>query len=488
MSGTSHRRLKIIVGWRPVAALCVVVLAAECALAAPITGGTGPGGFERADASSSLLLWLRSDSITGLSDGSAVSTWANSSTFAVAASNATQSNADWRPTYESGAGDLLNGNPVVRFGYGPNTPNYNNPADALTGTAATGTDKTFFLVIKNTGSPGGCCNGGINTNSHNGLLNTGSRLQADFAGYDYTGTSTTTNTPLVATVTYQNTGPRVGNIKLYRDGAVDGSWTPGDPPGPPALAGTSYQIGSRYDGSPGEYGRYFKGDMAEAGVFNRVLNSAERSIVENSLSAKYNVGLTLSGSDWTLGANDHYAGDTSANGDYDRDVFGIGRVDASNLVTTAGQAGFGIEAAGGTLGDGEWVMAGHKVASNSWTGADMANPLTMRWSRVWYVDKTGSLDATLAFDFSDAGIAPADLGFGYKLLYSPTNAFSFTTLPLIGVVNGDQISFTMSDGMLANGYYTLAQAVPEPSAWILLVVGGMALVGRGRRRRSGPLA
>jgi hypothetical protein len=426
-----------------------------------ITGNTGPGGFERTDVASDLKVWLRTDSITGVADGGAVSNWPNSVTFAGAGTAATQGTAGRQPTFENGAGDLLNGNSVVRFG--------TTDADALTGTVSVGAAKTFFLVIKDTGSPGSCCNGGITTRS-SGVMSgletinrSGDRkLFGDKHGGGVIGTSTINDTPVVGTLIYTLT-----STELYRDGAADGS------AGYLGGVGNDYQIGSRYTSYPGEHGRYFKGDMAETGVFNRVLNTAERQTVENALAARY--GLST--------ANEHYTGDATAQGHYDQDVFGIGQVDSANPLASAGQAGFGFEAVGATLGDGEWLFAGHKTPANSLVGIEGISGV--RWDRVWYVDVTGDLDATFAFDFSDGGLGTAATDRSYELLYSPTNAFAWQTVAE-GGLSADLVTFNLSGLADADdGYYTLGVLpVPEPTTiliWSLLAGLG---IGVGWRRRK----
>lgn len=78
------------------------------------TGPTGPQGpsgdpASSPDTLSGLLVWLRADSITGLNDGDAVSTWQDDSGTN---HSFTQSNSTQRPQYKT---NLLETHPAVRF-------------------------------------------------------------------------------------------------------------------------------------------------------------------------------------------------------------------------------------------------------------------------------------------------------------------------------------------------------------------------------------
>ena len=109
-----------------------------------------------------------------------------------------------------------------------------------------------------------------------------------------------------------------------------------------------------------------------------------------------------------------------------------------------------------------------------------------RWDRVWYVDKTGTLDATLSFGLADGGlpVAPPAPEYEFVLLYSPTGAFSFSILDWDADIYMERMSFSLANGQLLDGYYTLATArVPEPASAVLIGLGVLLLVPLARRRK-----
>jgi len=195
-------------------------------------------------------------------------------------------------------------------------------------------------------------------------------------------------------------------------------------------------------------------------------------------SPKYDLPLT-----WA----DLYRGDEPAQGNYDRDVFGIGQVDAANKVTAAGSAGLGLMVENASLGDGDFLLAGHAQPTNSIVDTQLSGFAIDRWDRAWYLDKTGDLDALLTFDFGDAGLPflglPADAGYQFALLFAESLPDDFQVLDFTNwTLNGDQVSFTMPDAMLRDGYYTLGTAfVPEPTTLSLLALGALGLLRRRRK-------
>lgn len=422
------------------------------------TGGTVPGGFVKKGAASDALYHL--DAAVGVSTtGSSVTAWADQSGRG---NNFTQADANRQPLLQtSGFGG--NSLRAVRFDGDNSDPDGAGPllagaySDTLVLSSSTSPQTVF--IVNNTFQHRGLDGiWGLN-NADVGIRRASSTAwnQANTGDFTFTGamfvngvptTSAALNAPHILTAVGSATwsATNIGNYFQYGHAAGSRAWN---------------------------------GDVAEVLVFNRPLNLAEGAVVVNHLSAKYAI---------PLAANDFYAGDNPAQGNYDFDVFGAGRADASNKLLEAGMAGMGIQLADASLGDGEFLLAGHKTPVNSWVATDLPAFALQRWDRVWYLDKTGNLDALLAFGFSDGGVSPPSLvpGAEYVLLYSPTNAFDFSILQWGGNVNGpDQVQFSLANSLLQDGYYTLATArVPEPASAVLLIAGALAIAFVRRRSRG----
>lgn len=179
-------------------------------------------------------------------------------------------------------------------------------------------------------------------------------------------------------------------------------------------------------------GRCVNGDIAEVIAFNAPLNSAQRIIVNNYLAAKYGR---------TLGANDIYVQDNAANGNYDHDVAGIGRINSTNLQTDSRGSGLvRINNATG-LGDNEFLIWGHDNRDmDAWGVTDFPPSIQGRVARVWRVSEVSSAGATvdvgnvdITFDLAGLGpVTTADL----RLLVDTDNDGVFADeTPIAGATN-----------------------------------------------------
>ncbi|MEO7989884.1 MAG: hypothetical protein ABI663_10100, partial [Chryseolinea sp.] len=211
---------------------------------------------------------------------------------------------------------------------------------------------------------------------------------------------------------------------------------------------SSLYIGT-FDNSAGEE-RNITGRMAEIIIYRGAVNSAQRQIIENYLSSKFNI---------SLGSGNVYAGNTAPNGNYDFDVVGIGRSSSASH-TEGNSAGFILSTFNGTLDtDGEFVLAGHNNSANSVSVSNLGTSVQQRWAKDWYVDRTsaGVLDAAVTFDFSEgiSGLYPQNKDNYVLLKFDGTN---YQIVPIANsskVVSGDRITFQVGSTDLTDGRYTL---------------------------------
>lgn len=151
-------------------------------------------------------------------------------------------------------------------------------------------------------------------------------------------------------------------------------------------------------------GREVNGDIAEVIAYNAPLNSAQRLIVNNYLAAKYAR---------TLSAGDIYVQDNPGNGNFDHDVAGIGRVDASNMQTDSRGSGIvQIGKAGYSgLGDDEFLLWGHDNATlGAYGSTDFPSGMQGRFHRVWRVSEVNSSGSGVNVGNTDITFDLAGLG------------------------------------------------------------------------------
>jgi hypothetical protein len=187
-------------------------------------------------------------------------------------------------------------------------------------------------------------------------------------------------------------------------------------------------------------GRPFGGYIAEVIVFRKALNDAERIIVDNYLSAKYNLAMA---------ASDHYLGDTPANGDYDYEMAGVGN-EASGINAAAASSVSGGLALAQVAGfeASDYLMYGHQAGVN-WLNVTDVSGMTGS-------NNAGASETVdLTFDMSDGGMAivPASVS-NYKLLYRAGLSGAWSEIATATSIAGDRILFS---NVLASstGYYTI---------------------------------
>ncbi|HEX8545898.1 MAG TPA: hypothetical protein VF691_02990 [Cytophagaceae bacterium] len=198
------------------------------------------------------------------------------------------------------------------------------------------------------------------------------------------------------------------------------------------------------------------GDIAEVIIYNISLNNAQRIIVENYLSSKYNLPT----------ANDYYVNNLS---NYTYDVQGIGTTDgtvANKHSYSASSKELLLAEMNGSLDSpNEFVFAGHSGIDNNYIETDLPSSVDKRWSRIWYLEKSTASSLEISVSFKLPSTEIIDPAKEYCLLFRPENSGSFNLIKNEGKVlqptlKDGVVSFALSMdnssiGNLKNGYYTL---------------------------------
>jgi hypothetical protein len=406
---------------------------------------TGPAGVSN---SASNPLWLKADAGTSTTtNGVGLSFWNDQSGNA---NNASQATPTKQPLYQA---SIINGIPAILF-------NNASPNDELSIPDNDNLDNTAGLTILTVTRPlnlDGSARAPVskrtgvgNNESYLIFYYTSNQINVDIDGNGdrfNTVMAFVNNNNYIIDLLYDGTLPAASRAKVYINENLDVTNTETSAAIPnynsPATIG-SLNIGD---------GRPFGGYIAEIIIYRKALNNAERFIVDNYLSSKYNITLT---------ANDLYAGDTPANGDYDYEVAGVG-MDATGSNTSSASSisgGLSVAQASG-FQNGDYLLYGHTSAVNSTNTSDvsgMTGANNGRWNRIWYIDVTNAgatENINLVFDMSDAGtpVTPVTAS-NYVLLYRAGQSGSWTELAVASSISGDQISFP-GVTVTNDGYYTL---------------------------------
>lgn len=364
---------------------------------------TGPGGVGN---SSTNVLWLSADrgvysdaGVTPAATTNNVRQWNDRSGNG---RNAIQATTAERPNYVTG---VLNGQPVLRYTAA------NNDRMLSTG-LSTANVASVFVVGRYTTLPSP--NPGLLQGSTSGFGYSSDASQKSIGLWVSSSTSrpwgrgvqsdgTQRNVPEVTTLSSNtlylfNSTYDGSTIQQYVNNGVSGSVTYNGT----LRSWTDVCIGCQAGTEN------WNGDIAEVIVYNVAVNSAQRIIIANHLSAKYGQ---------TLALNDIYREDDPSRGNYDHDVAGIGRVNASNIHSEAQGAGIVRISSPTNLNNNEFMFWGHNNGMlGAWGVEDLPGGVEGRLERTWRVSErnstgtaavdVGSVDMT--FDLTGLGFVDPD--------------------------------------------------------------------------------
>ena len=268
-----------------------------------------PVWSRRSRNSSSNILWLQSESLSGLANGDDVTTWADVSGNG---NDVTQPNVTFAPTLSTNA---LNGFPSVLFSRSnarirrnslPASPILQSLRFTVNINQEVNNDAVLSYAISNS------------QNNHF-LLFSSDNLRVFRDGPTTTGVAFNDNVWHIANTGWQSSN---GALQVWKDGTREHNVT-GFTTGTTIVSGGTLAIAGEQDQVDGGYsaGQAHQGQFTEIMLFNTYLNEAQHLIVDNYLAAKYNLPI----------ANDFYAFETT----HPHEVSGIGREDASNVHTAA---------------------------------------------------------------------------------------------------------------------------------------------------------
>jgi len=346
------------------------------------------------------------DSLT-YEDGDLVSSIPNLGGNGTAWSQSTTAN---QPAFQSGS-SAMNGHPVLEF---DGTNDYLQMADQSDLNTSASTERTYVVVIRtSTNITGrqviyeeGGGTRGLNIYIYNSLLYMAGWNKADDGTdapwvFKSVSSAIDTSTEYIVTMVYDgsNDNTTSGKILGYLNGSLMGTatgvgklYSHGDDIGLGAMNKNSVFE----DGNGSGNGYYYQGDLATFIQYNYALDTAQRTILENSLSSKFDIAIQ----------NDKFSHD--ANG-FDHFVAGIGK-SSSDLNDCAASGGL-IQLSNPTdLDAGEYLLFGYNLESGA---SNTSNPdsILTRWNRNIKFHETGDVGAVVIIfnlDQADFTVTDAD--------------------------------------------------------------------------------
>jgi hypothetical protein len=363
----------------------------------------GPAGIQN---STTNRFWLRTSEISQ-ANNTAVATWPNIGGNTLDAEQVTAAD---RPLFLDNITDNINTFPVLRFDGTDdmeiaNTTDLNSggPWDERTFTVAfkTGADVTTRMSVYEEGGglrgiifyiEGGFLYAGMYNGNNDGAASPWTAA--------YLSAAVSPNTEYVLTFIYDGgTVTSNGYTSAYLNGS---------------LMGTSLGVGTFYGHNNTRIGggnsmrdrigtavtmNRFSGDYMEVIIFDNPLSIAERTILENSLAAKYGIAMT---------GSLVYQMSSAANGNFDFDVIGIGQDNSGDNNTSADNAGFIIENAD-DISNNEYLMGGNDGQGvSAWLTANSPDAASISYlDRQWRFSEIGDVgNLDISWDLSGFAALP----------------------------------------------------------------------------------
>jgi hypothetical protein len=406
-----------------------------------LLGNLGPGGVGN---STNNKLWLKADDLSQ-ANNSAVTNWPDASGNGLAAAANIPLTSTNQPTFLTNSVNTIL--PSISFD-GGDWLNLGTPA-SLNLIPQTNTWSTFFAFNVGTGSSGtffskATATAGTRQYQYTIDSSTPNRFTSFMGGTFNVGGLTATGAWSVG-VGLTNTDPTVGYTTFVNETAdITTVSIPVSPPGGvgnSTVPSTDVLVGARrVDASTTTSGFNLTGNIGEIALYNAIVNTAQRIIIDNYLSAKYAN---------TLAANDLYTMDNVGNGNFDFEVAGIGQAADGTKHLDAKGPGMVRMWNPSNLGNSEFLIWGRNnssaVSSTTAVGTAVDGAIIKeRLTRIWRVSESGGDVGTVSISFNISGLGGSPFGSNLRLLIDRNgNGFADNDVtPVIGSFSSNIVVFS----------------------------------------------
>ena len=411
---------------------------------------TGPGGIERPDGQSHLVLWLEANQVNA-DDSTVVTTWPDRSGYGFDFNEG--NGAIFRTDAQNGQASFHFNSDDSHYFQRPYTPELS--------------PETFtILVADKVANVGGWKAVISNRDENSRTENMGYILYASSnSPYNWefwTGDSTTNHSwyPLksgVSTVDRWASQTLVYQLgangkKIYVNALLKGESS--DPYTPNRKKPVRIGAGRNEFTNP-DY--FYSGYIGEIIIFDRVLSDAERIIVQNYLAAKYG---------YALDDYDYYTQDDDSQGNFDFHVAGIGQDIAGNAHTASQGTGIVLIDNPSDLDNDEYLFWGENINDATYEMVAIDDE-TYRLNTLWRVSKRNDL-GTVDVHFDPAAVSSPYLPCSsYKLIVSSDENFTNKRVYPFHLENGRYTAtgVRFNDGDYFNIELSVDSTVWDGNAW-----------------------
>ncbi|MEQ8357969.1 MAG: T9SS type A sorting domain-containing protein [Cytophagales bacterium] len=409
-------------------------------------GIVGPGGVGNSNDNK---LWLRANDLSQV-NGSSVDFWPDTSGNGIDANANTPLLVSNQPVFSTNAVNstlpsiLFDGGDLLNLG-----------SDSLNFVPQTDEFSFFVSYNVNAGNTGTLFSKAVTSSpsrQYQFYIDNSDRYSSFIGGSGNNGTtSTATGSWKVGSSTISTSSTGYNSYLIGTAEVANGNVGTGTTASSDVLVGAR-----RINSSTASFSQALDGEIGDIAVYNREVNNAERVIIENYLSAKYDI---------SLGSNEIYEMDENSNGDFDFEVAGIGQASDGSFHKDSKGKGLVRMSLPKDIDNNEYLIWGHDgtpISTINFSDVD-STIIEARLERVWRVsenDASGNpVDiGTVRLTFDGNNLPSSILGSDIRLLITRDDSLFFDNdvTPKPGSYNIDNQLITFNNVSFQDGdYFTL---------------------------------